>query len=98
MNKPLLPEMPDEATHRRLTAQLQAVAAEMRAWSQELQELEERFERDYQQSPIGQFHARLRAQRAEQPKTIRPERVECIWRRLVRLDLQAALEDLTSRR
>ncbi|AGY58449.1 hypothetical protein [Gloeobacter kilaueensis] len=64
MNEPSAPYVPDEATHQRLIAQLRAVSAEMRAWSKELQAIQEMLDRDYEQSPIGQLHAKWAAENA----------------------------------
>lgn len=64
MSEQAAPYVPDEATRRCLQENLLAAAAELRKSSEELQEIQQMLDRDYEQSPIGQLHARWAEEKA----------------------------------
>ncbi|BAC92026.1 hypothetical protein [Gloeobacter violaceus] len=70
MNDKPMPPIPDAETRRQAREKMLAAAAELRKSAEEIQILQEMFDRDYEESPIGQFHARRQAQlQAEQKRS-----------------------------
>jgi diketogulonate reductase-like aldo/keto reductase len=77
MNERPIPPIPDEPTRRRLRENLRAAAAELRKSSEEFRLLQEMFDRDYEQSPVGQLHARWEREKARLQNGTRAEQEAC---------------------
>ncbi|MBW4700028.1 MAG: hypothetical protein KME03_19425 [Aphanocapsa lilacina HA4352-LM1] len=60
MDKPTL-RIPDPATRGRLVENLRQASVELRAFGQEIQALTDEMDRQFNESPIGRFHARRKA-------------------------------------
>lgn len=63
---PPTPHIPDSATRERLRKQLRAASTGLRQSSAEIQAITEELILQYEHSPLGQFHARRKADTTQQ--------------------------------